>query len=183
MARLGRIVASLPMSLVTLNQAPLLVRDALAIAISQSGQSPDVVEPIRYFQAQGASTVALVNHADSPLASAAQWSLPLHAGVEASVAATKSFIASLVAGALLTAHWQDDAALLDALVQRRRRCGQRANPTGQRRSKPWSRPIASWWWAAASASAGAGGRAQMQGTCAIQAEAFSGAEIKHGPMA
>jgi hypothetical protein len=53
MARLGRIVASLPMSLVTLNQAPLLVRDALAIAISQSGQSPDVVEPIRYFRAGG----------------------------------------------------------------------------------------------------------------------------------
>ncbi|MDP5008824.1 MAG: SIS domain-containing protein, partial [Glaciimonas sp.] len=50
MARLGRIVASLPMSLVTLNKAPLIARDALAIAISQSGQSPDVVEPIRYFR-------------------------------------------------------------------------------------------------------------------------------------
>src|SRR5471032_1437598 len=49
MARLGRIVASLPMSLVTLYKSPLLARDALAIAISQSGQSPDVIEPIRYF--------------------------------------------------------------------------------------------------------------------------------------
>src|SRR5437660_2606017 len=95
MARLGRIVASLPMSLVTLNKAPLVARDALAIAISQSGQSPDVIEPIRYFRDGGATTVALVNDTTSPLATSAEWSMPLHAGAERSVAATKSFIASL----------------------------------------------------------------------------------------
>lgn len=120
MARLGRIVASLPMSLLTLNKAPLVARAALAIAISQSGQSPDVIEPIRYFRDGGATTVALVNDAASPLASSAEWSMPLHAGAELSVAATKSFIASLVAGALLTGHWQDDPeflAALDALPQ------------------------------------------------------------------
>jgi glucosamine--fructose-6-phosphate aminotransferase (isomerizing) len=162
MARLGRIVASLPMSLVTLNQAPLLVRDALAIAISQSGR-------VRMWWSRSAISRRRGEHggAGQPgrfaTGQAAQWSLPLHAGVEASVAATKSFIASLVAGALLTAHWQDDAALLDALGQLPQALRQRANPTGQRRSKPWSRPIASWWWGAASASAGAGGRAQMQG--------------------
>ncbi|MEG1324166.1 MAG: SIS domain-containing protein, partial [Janthinobacterium sp.] len=61
MARLGRVVASLPMSLVTLNKSPLVTRDTLAISISQSGQSPDVVEPIRYFRDGGATTVALVN--------------------------------------------------------------------------------------------------------------------------
>lgn len=87
MARLGRVVASLPMSLVTLNKSPLQTRDTLAIAISQSGQSPDVVEPIRYFRDGGATTVALVNDSDSPLAHAAEWAMPLRAGQENSVAA------------------------------------------------------------------------------------------------
>ncbi len=184
MARLGRIVASLPMSLVTLNRAPLQVRDALAIAISQSGQSPDVVEPIRYFHAQGASTVALVNQADSPLAAAAQWSLPLHAGVEASVAATKSFIASLVAGALLTAHWQDDAALLDAL-------GQLPQALRAACECDWSAAVEALVPANRLMIVGRGigfplaleAALKCKETCAIQAEAFSGAEIKHGPMA
>jgi glucosamine--fructose-6-phosphate aminotransferase (isomerizing) len=103
------------MSLVTLNQAPLQVQNTLAVAISQSGQSPDVVEPLRYFSANGATTVALVNDATSPLADAAQWTMPLHAGPELSVAATKSYITSLSAAARLVAHWQNDAALLDAL--------------------------------------------------------------------
>lgn len=184
MARLGRIVASLPMSLVTLNHAPLQVRDALAIAISQSGQSPDVVEPIRYFHAQGATTVALVNQADSPLASAAQWSLPLHAGVESSVAATKSFIASLVASALLTAHWQDDAALLNALAQL---------PDALRAACAcdWSDAVQALTPADRLMIVGRGigfplaleAALKCKETCAIQAEAFSGAEIKHGPMA
>ena len=98
MARLGHIVASLPMSLVTLNKSPLVTKNTLTIAISQSGQSPDVVEPINYFRAGGATTIALVNDTTSPLAQAAEWAMPLHAGKEHSVAATKSFIASLVAG-------------------------------------------------------------------------------------
>eukprot|EP01030_Chromulinospumella_sphaerica_P027642 gene27642-27915_t len=98
MARLGRVVASLPMSLVTLNKSPLITRDTLAISISQSGQSPDVVEPIKYFRDGGATTVALVNDIESPLAHAAEYAIPLRAGKEQSVAATKSFITSMVAG-------------------------------------------------------------------------------------
>ncbi len=184
MARLGRIVASLPMSLVTLNHAPLQVGDALAIAISQSGQSPDVVEPIRYFHAQGAATVALVNQADSPLASAAQWSLPLHAGVESSVAATKSFIASLAASALLTAHWQDDAALLNALAQL-------PDALHAACACDWSDAVQALTPADRIMVVGRGigfplaleAALKCKETCAIQAEAFSGAEIKHGPMA
>ncbi len=184
MARLGRIVASLPMSLVTLNQAPLIVRDALAIAISQSGQSPDVVEPIRYFRAGGARTVALVNHEDSPLAEAAEWSIPLHAGIESSVAATKSFIASLVAGSLLTGHWQDDAGFLGAIAQL---------PDALRSAAECDWGLAVETLAPANrlmvVGRGTGFALALEAalkckeTCAIQAEAFSGAEIKHGPMA
>jgi glucosamine--fructose-6-phosphate aminotransferase (isomerizing) len=115
MARMGRIVASLPMSLVTLYKSPLVTRDTLTIAISQSGQSPDVVEPIRYFRDGGATTVALVNDIDSPLAHAAEWAMPLHAGQEQSVAATKSFVLSMTAVTHLVAEWARDAALLGAL--------------------------------------------------------------------
>ena len=184
MARLGRIVASLPMSLVTLYKSPLVTRDTLTIAISQSGQSPDVVEPIRYFRDGGATTVALVNDIDSPLAAAAEWAMPLHAGKEQSVAATKSFIASLVAGARLVAQWQNDPELTDGLA-----------------ALPEALSIAARtdWSAALEVLAPARnimvvGRGisfpialesalKFKETSALQAEAFSGAEIKHGPMA
>lgn len=97
MSRLGRVVASLPMSLVTLNQSPLHVQGLLSVAFSQSGQSPDLVAPTAFIRQQGARTLAFVNDVQSPLAEAAQWVLPLHAGAERSVAATKSYIAQLVA--------------------------------------------------------------------------------------
>ncbi|MQR01629.1 SIS domain-containing protein [Glaciimonas sp. GS1] len=184
MARLGRIVASLPMSLVTLCNAPLQTRATLAIAISQSGQSPDVIEPIRYFREGGATTVALVNDAASPLAHGAEWSMPLHAGPELSVAATKSFITSLVAAARLTGHWQNDAAFLDAIAEL---------PEALHRATccDWSQAIDV---LAPSSKIMVVGRGtgfpvaleaalKLKETSAIQAEAFSGAEIKHGPMA
>ena len=184
MARIGRIVASLPMSLITLNRAPLLARDALAIAISQSGQSPDVIEPIRYFRNGGATTVALVNDAASPLAAAAEWNLPLHAGSERSVAATKSFIASLVAGALLAGHWQNDAdflAAVDALPDALESAAQCDWTAALEVLIPANKIMV--------VGRGIGlplaleSALKFKETSAIQAEAFSGAEIQHGPMA
>ncbi len=170
MSRLGRIVASLPMSLVTLYKSPLQARQTLAIAISQSGQSPDVVEPIGYFR--------------SPLGQAAEWVLPLHAGPERSVAATKSFIASLVAGARLVAHWQDDAPLQAAL---------QALPDALRvaAATDWSAALEVLVPARATmvVSRGPGfavaneAALKLKETSSLQAEALSGAEIQHGPMA
>lgn len=184
MARLGHIVASLPMSLVTLNKAPLIARDRLAISISQSGQSPDVIEPIRYFREGGATTLALVNDATSPLAQAAEWSIPLRAGPELSVAATKSFIASLVAGALFAGHWQDDASFLHALESLPESLQGAAD-------SDWSKAIEVLAPANNIMVVGRGigfplaleAALKFKETSAIQAEAFSGAEIKHGPMA
>ncbi|HAT29461.1 MAG TPA: iron dicitrate transport regulator FecR [Janthinobacterium sp.] len=184
MARLGRVVASLPMSLLTLNKSPLQTRDTLTIAISQSGQSPDVVEPIRYFREGGATTIALVNEIDSPLAHAAEWAMPLHAGREQSVAATKSFITSLVAGARLVAHWQNDPELL---------AGLQALPDALREASraDWSAAIEVLAPAKNIMVVGRGisfpialeAALKFKETSALQAEAFSGAEIKHGPMA
>lgn len=184
MARLGHIVASLPMSLVTLNKAPLQVKNALAIAISQSGQSPDVVEPIRYFREHGATTVALVNDAASPLAQGAQWTMPLHAGPELSVAATKSFITSLVAGARLAGHWQNDPAFLAAIDEL-------PQVLHEATQLDWSNALDVLVPAQRIMVVGRGisfsvaleSALKFKETSVIQAEAFSGAEIKHGPMA
>jgi glucosamine--fructose-6-phosphate aminotransferase (isomerizing) len=184
MARMGRIVASLPMSLVTLYKSPLVTRDTLTIAISQSGQSPDVVEPIRYFRDGGATTVALVNDTDSPLAAAAEWAMPLRAGKEQSVAATKSFITSLVAGARLVAQWQNDPELVDGL---------NALPEALATAAlaDWSAALEVLAPARNIMVVGRGisfpvaleSALKFKETSALQAEAFSGAEIKHGPMA
>ena len=184
MSRMGRLVTSLPMSLVTLYKSPLVTRDTLAIAISQSGQSPDVVEPIKYFRDGGATTVALVNDAASPLAQAAAWTMPLHAGQEQSVAATKSFITSLVAGARLVAAWHNDSEL---------KAGLAALPDDLRAAAAvdWSAAIDVLAPARNIMVVGRGisfpialeAALKFKETSSLQAEAFSGAEIKHGPMA
>jgi glutamine---fructose-6-phosphate transaminase (isomerizing) len=182
--QLGYPVASVPPSVVTLYDAPLKVAGGLTLAVSQSGQSPDVVKSLAACRAAGAVTVAMVNATSSPLASAAQWTLPVHAGIERSVAATKSFIASLSAMARLVAHWREDAALLDALRALpdalSATCDIDVRPlvnalTGAERLLVLGRgpgfPIA------------LEAALKFKETCTIQAEAFTEAEVRHGPMA
>jgi glutamine---fructose-6-phosphate transaminase (isomerizing) len=184
MARMGRLVTSMPMSLVTLYQSEIRCEGLASFAFSQSGQSPDLVGPTQYFRERGAVTCAFVNDPDSPLARAAEWLFCLHAGQEKSVAATKSFIAQLVAGARLVASWQDDAALAAALEEL---------PAAMQRAvdTDWSEALAVLQQADRLFVVGRGlglpvameAALKFKETCGIQAEAFSGAEIQHGPMA
>lgn len=102
-------------SLYTLYERPPRMDGALVIAISQSGQSPDIVTVVEEGRKQGALTVAVVNDADSPLAGAAEHTIELHAGVERSVAATKTYTASLVAIAMLSAAIAQDEDCLRAI--------------------------------------------------------------------
>lgn len=184
MARLGEIVTSLPMSLVTLYAARLKCEGLVSFAFSQSGQSPDLVAPTRFLGAGGANTVAVVNDELSPLAQASRWVLPLHAGAEASVAATKSYIAQLVAGARVVAHWQGDAELLAALLHLPRDLAAAA-------AVDWSAAVEVLMPADRLFVIGRGtglavameAALKLKEVCGIQAEAFSGAEVKHGPMA
>jgi glucosamine--fructose-6-phosphate aminotransferase (isomerizing) len=184
MARMGRLVTSLPMSLVTLYQSRIACEGLATLAFSQSGQSPDLVEPTRYFRSGGALTAAFVNDAGSPLAQAARWVFPLHAGRESSVAATKSFIAQMVAGARLLAAWQDDAAL-QAAVAALPETLERASRTD------WSSAVGELKHADRLLVIARGlglpvaleAALKFKETCGIQAEAFSGAEVQHGPMA
>jgi glucosamine--fructose-6-phosphate aminotransferase (isomerizing) len=187
MSRLGQLVTSLPMSVVTLHGAALHTRGLLALAFSQSGLSPDLVETTRNFAARGALTAAFVNAADSPLAQAVAWPFALHAGAETSVAASKSFIAQLVSGARWVAAWQDAAewtASFDTLpvaLERALLAGQAWAARGVPALAACERMFV--------VGRGTGLAIAMEAAlklkevCGIQAEAFSGAELRHGPLA
>lgn len=183
----GRVVASLPMSQVSLCQVPLDVRGALVLAVSQSGKSPDLLATVQALRAQGALTTALVNDVQSPLAACSEWTFDLRAGVERSVAATKSFIASLVAGARLASAWAQAShgsglapalrALPDLLVQA---CQMDWTPAVDLlvhadRAMVLGRGLG--------LSIAQEAALKLKETSSLQAEAFSGAEVIHGPMA
>ncbi len=89
---------------------PRLGPRALVLAISQSGESPDILAVVEAARRQGAPTVALTNEPGSPLAAAADWTVDLSAGPERSIAATKTYTASLLAVAALSAALTDDPA-------------------------------------------------------------------------
>ena len=184
MQQTGVPVASLPMSVVTLQHSPLQVSGQAVLAFSQSGQSPDLVDSLRLLRERGALTVAMVNAADSPLEAACEYAIPLLAGPEQSVAATKSFIATLSASARLLGHWHQDPALLAA--------GQTL-PEGLRQAatRDWSKAIETLRDCERLMVIGRGAgfaiaqeaALKFKETSAIQAEAFSSAEVRHGPMA
>ncbi len=184
MTQLGCPVASLPPSVVTLYQAPLRLTNALAVAVSQSGQSPDVVNTLLSCGAAGAVAVAMVNQLGSPLTEVATSTIPLHAGPERSVAATKSFITSLSAMARVVACWKEDAALLDALSalpdKLAAACESDVSPlvdalAGEERLLVLGR--------GPGFSIALEAALKFKETCGVHAEAFTVAEVQHGPMA
>jgi glutamine---fructose-6-phosphate transaminase (isomerizing) len=102
-------------SLFTLYEQPPRLDGALVIGISQSGKSPDVVSVVEEAKRQGRPTIALTNAPSSPLGRAADGVLKLEAGKEHAVAATKTYINSLGAVALLFATTTGDERALDEL--------------------------------------------------------------------
>jgi glutamine---fructose-6-phosphate transaminase (isomerizing) len=102
-------------SLYTVYDAPPQLGPAAVIGISQSGASPDVVAVLDEAKRQGRPTLAITNDSRSPLADAADWVLPLHAGEERAVAATKTYLNSIAAVALLSSAALNDAERLAAL--------------------------------------------------------------------
>jgi glucosamine--fructose-6-phosphate aminotransferase (isomerizing) len=182
--RLGLITASASPSISSIYDADLHLDGALFIAISQSGKSPDLLRSAQAAKDAGAHVVALVNVEDSPLAQMADTFVPLRAGPELSVAATKSYLATLAAVLQLTAHWGNDAEL-HGIVERL--------PEDLRRGWDcdWSPMIEGLTKATSLFVVGRGygfGAAleaalKLKETCGLHAEAFSAAEVKHGPMA
>jgi glucosamine--fructose-6-phosphate aminotransferase (isomerizing) len=90
-------------SITTIYGATIRWRAGLVVAVSQSGRSPDLIAVLESARAEGATTVAIANDASSPLAGAADHVIDCRAGEERAVAATKSYVAQLAAGAALVA--------------------------------------------------------------------------------
>src|SRR5439155_247395 len=114
--RLGLLTSSAAPSVSSVYDARPDLSGALVLAISQSGASPDLLAFVSGARAAGAYIVALVNAENSPLAQLADELIPLGAGLERSVAATKSYIASLAAIVHLVANWTGDVQLASELA-------------------------------------------------------------------
>ena len=176
-------VTSVAPSVASLFAAPVLTAKAVMVAVSQSGRSPDLLATVDAWATAGMPVVALVNDAASPLAAKADTPLPLMAGPERSVAATKSCIAAMAGFAALAAAWSRDAALAAAVADLPRTLAAAL-------ALDWRAGIEPLRHAERLFVIGRGygqGIAQeaalkLKETCAIQAEAFSAAEVRHGPM-
>lgn len=182
--RLGLSCTSLAPSVASIYGAVPVPEDALCLAVSQSGQSPDLLAVVTQCRERGIRTLAITNDEASPLAGLADMTVPLRAGPERSVAATKSYIGSLFAllavaqalgphglgqvefgvvpGLLRQANLLDWSALVDLLADARGLYVVGRGP------------------GLAIASEAA---LKFKETCGLHAEAFSSAEIRHGPMA
>lgn len=182
--QLGVPVASVGPSIASIYRRPLRLARAACVGISQSGRSPDIVEMMRMATGAGALSVAITNFADSPMAQASAHCLPLQAGPEQSVAATKTFATSVLAGLALLAEWSEDDALRAALA---------ALPEALERAVAldWE-PLAARLARASSAfvlGRGPGfavaneAALKFKETCGLHAEAYSAAEVLHGPAA
>jgi glucosamine--fructose-6-phosphate aminotransferase (isomerizing) len=182
--RIGVPVASAAPSVASVYASRLRAQGAVCIAISQSGRSPDLLATVSSLKEAGACVIALVNDPHSPLAGMADEVFGLAAGPEQSVAATKSFITSLAAIARVVSEWSNDDALradLDELPSLLRQAWQ----------LDWSPLVESLEGATDLYVLGRGiglGIAQeaalkLKETSQLHAEAFSTAELRHGPMA
>lgn len=180
---LGIPVASIGPSVASIYGAPLKLDRAVAIAISQSGKSPDIVSMAHAARDGGATTIAITNTAGSPLTQAVDFTVDLAAGVEQSVAATKTFVTSVVAGLAILSRWAGDRELIAAVA---------ALPEAFQRAVAcdWSGLIEGLdghdalyvlgrgpGWAIANEAA-----LKFKETCGIQGEAYSSAEVMHGPV-
>ncbi len=122
--KLGLPVSMAAPSVLTLYGKSLQTKNSLVVGLSQSGKAQDVLEVILAAKAAGAVTAAITNQEDSPLAKACQFPLFCGAGLEKSVAATKTFTSQMLLMAELTALWSGDAqlnrelALVPAVVQK-----------------------------------------------------------------
>jgi len=104
-------------SLFTIYGRPPSMKDALIIGISQSGQSPDIISVLQEGKKQGCLTISITNNPKSPLADFSDFCVPLHAGLEKSTAATKTYTTSLCALALFSATLSEDANRISELDQ------------------------------------------------------------------
>lgn len=178
----GRVVASIPPSIVTVLDSVLQMKGQFVLALSQSGGSPDLLSALERARKGGALTAALVNEPVSALAKAAEVHLGQHAGPEKSITATKSVLCTLTGIARITAEWAQDKKLQDglrALPDTLARAAEESAKIDDSLVKGVSHAFV------ISRALGYGSATELalkfKETCGIHAEAFSTAELRHGP--
>lgn len=177
-------VASLGPSIASIYGVNLDLNSAATISISQSGASPDIVAATKMASTSNGLTIALTNQEKSALGDVAHNAINMRAGPELSVAATKSFVSSIVTGLMLLADWQDDEPLKQALIALPNHLKQALkcnwNGLGEALEQEGSLFVLGRGpsWAIANEVA-----LKFKETCGLHAEAYSAAEVMHGPMA
>jgi glucosamine--fructose-6-phosphate aminotransferase (isomerizing) len=159
------------------------LRGCLFIAISQSGRSPDLLASVEAAKTSGATVLALCNSPGAPLIEAAHHAIALRAGPEISVAATKSYLATLAALARLVAAWTDNTPLqaalsgLPALMDR-------AWQLDWTPALPLLETVEHLYVVGRGLGLGAAQEIALKckETCGLHAEGFSSAEVRHGPF-
>ena len=182
--RLGVLTASAAPSISSVYGARQDLQDCVFIAISQSGRSPDLLTTTRSAREAGAFVIALVNDEESPLAALATRVLPLSAGVETSVAATKTYLASLSALLHLVSAWSDETSLADALAHAPALM-ERAWALDWSPALPLLERATNLYVIARGVGLAVAQEAALKckETCGLHAESFSSAEVRHGPQA
>ena len=182
--QLGLLASAAAPSVLTSYGARPDMGDTLFIVVSQSGQSPDLVAMSDAARTGGAITLAIVNDEGSAVARSCELVLGIGAGKELAVAATKTVVLSMMAGALVVAAWASDSNLMAAL----RRLPDRFGEAYRCDWSEWGRALAR---APAAFVAGRGYALgpvkelglKLQETLRLPAIAFSAAEMRHGPRA
>ena len=180
---MGVPVASIGPSVASIYKAPLRLGGSASISVSQSGKSPDIVDLAAAAGKGGALTVAITNNTASPLADTAAHCLDIHAGPELSVAATKTFVTSAVAGLLLIAEWSRDDDLIAAI-----RTLPKALDRATQFDWPEVRRALSGWDSLYTLGRGPAfaisneAALKFKETAQIHAESYSSAEVLHGPV-
>ncbi len=182
MRETGLPMTSLPPSIFSVGRGVSL-DGALALVVSQSGASNDLVLSAQGARAKGATVIGLINAPNSPVSEHAHLTLPIGAGPELAVPATKSVIGSIAAGMALLSH-------LAPTYAPRAEASAKAFDTALQ-TLPQSKAVLSALLRANHVYAigrdtGYGAAQELalklKETCAIHAEAYSSSEVLHGPL-
>ncbi len=182
--RLGVLTSSAAPSVSSIYDSRPDLTNSVCLAISQSGASPDLLSAVGKAREAGALIISLVNAQDSPLAQRSDHVVPLCAGAETSVAATKSFIASLAAIIHLVSCWAEDRELSEEIRKAPRHL-ERAWSLDWSAAVEHLKPATDLFVVGRGMGLGVAQEAalKLKETCALHAEAVSAAELRHGPMA
>lgn len=179
----GLPVASLGPSLASIYDTQLKLDRAAAFAVSQSGKSPDIVALGQSAKRGGALSFALVNTLPSPLGDAASHAIDINAGPEKAVAATKSFVNSIVAGLAILAEWTEDRLLAKAIATLPQNFSKAISLDWSDIADAVKDEDSLYMLGRGPALAIASEAAlKCKETCELHAEAYSSAEVMHGPV-